>query len=330
MSSQPLFACTKCNSRHPFEELSQGQQLCKECRGAYPVVKCTYCRAEFQQENKSSTNSICKKCSEFVKKYGTPKSCEYCNIIAAFIGNKCQRCTNSEKKYGPPLTCEQCKQGCAFDRTEDRKKVNGKLLCWLCTLSYKRVLQKAKKQNHSTSGSSGSHRHSSSHGSSQHSHHHHHHHHHHKNSTSTHHKSKSHDKHKSHREHHHHHQNKRMKTEHSSNGVIPSNLNSATSVSSDITFMDAGNTDHMVAMTQLREQVASLKKQLNEKDKVILEKDKKITDLKAQLWETEKLLKNKITTVQKTHLDAIEVLQTKNRNLTKQLSQVSKKESKSS
>ena len=24
-----LFACSKCFSRHPFEELSQGQQLCK-------------------------------------------------------------------------------------------------------------------------------------------------------------------------------------------------------------------------------------------------------------------------------------------------------------
>lgn len=27
--SAALFACTRCNSRHPFEELSQGQQLCK-------------------------------------------------------------------------------------------------------------------------------------------------------------------------------------------------------------------------------------------------------------------------------------------------------------
>lgn len=33
-SSQALFACTRCNSRHPFEELSQGQQLCKVC----PIV----------------------------------------------------------------------------------------------------------------------------------------------------------------------------------------------------------------------------------------------------------------------------------------------------
>ena len=60
--------------------------------------------------------------------------CQYCNIIAAFIGNKCQRCTNSERKYGPPYSCEQCKQQCAFDRKDDRKKVGGRLLCWLCTV----------------------------------------------------------------------------------------------------------------------------------------------------------------------------------------------------
>lgn len=56
--------------------------------------------------------------------YLQPKPCQYCNIIAAFIGTKCQRCTNSEKKYGPPQTCEQCKQQCAFDRKEEgRRKV---------------------------------------------------------------------------------------------------------------------------------------------------------------------------------------------------------------
>ncbi|KAB0393354.1 hypothetical protein E2I00_012046, partial [Balaenoptera physalus] len=123
-----------------------------ECRIAHPVVKCTYCRTEYQQESK--TNTICKKCAQNVQLYGTPKPCQYCNIIAAFIGNKCQRCTNSEKKYGPPYSCEQCKQQCAFDRKDDRKKVDGKLLCWLCTLSYKRVLQKTKEQRKHLSSSS--------------------------------------------------------------------------------------------------------------------------------------------------------------------------------
>ena len=64
-----LYACSKCFARFPFEELSQGQQLCKvkvakmicfavahfkiilqKCRGDFPIVKCTYCRSEFQQE----------------------------------------------------------------------------------------------------------------------------------------------------------------------------------------------------------------------------------------------------------------------------------------
>ncbi|OWK61105.1 Protein FAM76B [Lonchura striata] len=159
-----LYACTKCNQRYPFEELSQGQQLCKvrrrprpglllgrragaergrgsagsnaalspqECRIAHPIVKCTYCRSEFQQESK--TNTICKKCAQNVKQFGTPKPCQYCNIIAAFIGTKCQRCTNSEKKYGPPQTCEQCKQQCAFDRKEEGRRKVGFVphLSWL-------------------------------------------------------------------------------------------------------------------------------------------------------------------------------------------------------
>jgi len=115
-----LFACSKCFSRHPFEELSQGQQLCKECRGSFPVVKCTYCRSEFQQESKSSTSSICKRCEQNVQKYGKPTSCQYCNIIAAFVNGKCHRCHDSYRRHGPPKSCEQCKQKCAFDKKRQR------------------------------------------------------------------------------------------------------------------------------------------------------------------------------------------------------------------
>lgn len=146
-----LFACTKCNSRHPFEDLSQGHQLCKECKGSFQVVKCNYCRSEFQQENSvtSKSSSICKKCEHLQEQHGKPKACAYCNIIAAFIGTRCQRCTNSEKKYGPPMSCEHCRQKCAFDRTdpESKKKVGDKLLCWLCTMAYKRTLAKARQKD---------------------------------------------------------------------------------------------------------------------------------------------------------------------------------------
>merc|ERR1711953_1594876 len=145
-NNTPLFACSKCFSRHPFEELSQGQQLCKECRGSFPVVKCTYCRSEFQQESKSSTSSICKKCELNVQKYGKPSSCQFCNIIAAFVGGKCHRCHDSYRRYGAPKTCEQCKQKCAFEK-EEKKRLDGKLLCWLCSLSYKRALVRTKQSD---------------------------------------------------------------------------------------------------------------------------------------------------------------------------------------
>lgn len=36
-----LFACSKCYSRHPFEELSPGQQLCKvnTCQKLFSNIK---------------------------------------------------------------------------------------------------------------------------------------------------------------------------------------------------------------------------------------------------------------------------------------------------
>ncbi|XP_076466473.1 protein FAM76B-like [Babylonia areolata] len=140
-----LFACTKCHGRFPFEVLSHGDQLCKDCRSNFPVVKCTYCRIEFQLSSKGSTSTVCEKCSQNVKAYGKPKACEYCSVLAAFIGKRCQRCVNSVKKWGPPTTCEQCKLKCAFHRRDgSKKKVDGKLLCWLCTQAYKRVLAKTR------------------------------------------------------------------------------------------------------------------------------------------------------------------------------------------
>uniref|UniRef100_A0A8C6HWJ7 Protein FAM76A n=1 Tax=Mus spicilegus TaxID=10103 RepID=A0A8C6HWJ7_MUSSI len=209
-----LYACTKCHQRFPFEALSQGQQLCKECRIAHPVVKCTYCRTEYQQESK--TNTICKKCAQDVQMYGTPKPCQYCNIIAAFIGNKCQRCSNSEK-YGSPCSCEQCKQHCAFDRKDDGKKVG----CWLCTLSYKLVLQKTKEQRkHLSSPSRGSHR-------------------------------------------------EKAQCSRLSGGSHHNN-----SFSPDLALGFPG-TDLFVIIVQLKEEVATLKKMLHQKDQVILEKELK-------------------------------------------------------
>ncbi|XP_037835026.1 protein FAM76B isoform X1 [Kryptolebias marmoratus] len=295
----------------------------QECRIAHPIVKCTYCRSEFQQESK--TNTICKKCAQNVKQFGTPKPCQYCNIIAAFIGTKCQRCTNSEKKYGPPQTCEQCKQQCAFDRKEEgRRKVDGKLLCWLCTLSYRRVLQKTKEQRKGFGSSNSSSLNEKDHHSRSHHHHHHHHHHQHRHSSSHHklsgslspeqepglwkqsHKSSSIQKETP---------KKKPKLE-----MKPSNGDSSSITQS----MDSGGTDNFILISQLKEEVMSLKRLLQQRDQTILEKDRKLTELKADFQYQESNMRVKMNQMEKSHKEAMEQQQGKNRELMKQVAALSK------
>lgn len=276
-----LFACSRCFSRHPFEDLSPGEQLCKECRGSFPVVKCTYCRSEFQQTSKSNTSSICKKCEANVKAYGKPTACEYCNIIAAFIGNKCQRCVNSERKYGPAVTCEQCKQRCAFDRHDDNKKMDGKLLCWLCTQSLKRALARTKQQLRDNDNR--------------------------RNHRS--HKSKS-----SHKE-------KRRSDSMKNSG---DDLQPHEKKSKNNPLQDPNSSDHVVAMTQLKETIASLQKRLQQKDQELLSKDKLITELKAQHHNNTQDMRNEMKNKEKMYDTKFTLMNTKIQNLLKEVATLSK------
>lgn len=320
-ANQHLFACTRCNSRHPFEELSSGQQLCRDCRGAFSMVKCTYCRTEFQQESKLSLNTICKKCEQNVKQFGKPSSCEYCNLIAAFIGNKCQRCTNSEKKYGTPLTCDQCKQRCAFDRKdpESRKKVDGKLLCWLCTLSYKRALAKAKQNDTSI-------RHTSiiMHKSS---------------------RSASGSRQKSDRSLHHHSSNSHNLNSSSTNNqsqlnsngnnsaqiakkprleLTKSNGNLPSATKPDASLLDPSNSEHVIVVTQLKDQINTLQKQVKNKESELLDRDKKIADLKAQLSREDRVWREKFNNQNKSHQEKLTQFQQKLVDLQRQNATLSK------
>ncbi|XP_022901921.1 protein FAM76A [Onthophagus taurus] len=295
--SAPLFACSKCFSRHPFEELSAGQQLCKECRGAFPMVKCTYCRSEFQQTSKGSTSTICKKCEQNVKAHGKPTACEYCNIIAAFIGNKCQRCTNSEIKYGPPVNCEQCKQKCAFDRHDDDKKVDGKLLCWLCTLSFKRALAKTKQSESDRRMIKMSQLRQNKHKDG---------------------KVRSHSKRPQRID------VTKMPPTDADNGPsakLPRNNTGPGLIRADV---DPNSSDHMVAMTQLKEQIASLQKQLNQKDGLLLNKDKQITELKAKHFTFETEFRNKIKLLEKDHDNKVDGLNYRIQTLLKEIASLSK------
>ncbi|CAG9559947.1 unnamed protein product [Danaus chrysippus] len=276
-TTNALFACSRCFSRHPFEELSPGEQLCKECRGSFPVVKCTYCRSEFQQTSKSNTSSICKKCEANVKAYGKPTACEYCNIIAAFIGNKCQRCANSERKYGPAVTCEQCKQRCAFDRHDDNKKVDGKLLCWLCTQSLKRALARTKQHLAVDK-----------------------------------HKHRSHNSHKDKRK------SDMLK------GINDEPLEKKSKLHPLQGELDPNSSDHVVAMTQLKETIASLQKKVQMKDNELLHKDKLITELKAQHHNDTTDLRNEMKNKDRLNETKFNLMNTKIQNLLKEVATLSK------
>lgn len=208
------------------------------------------------------------------------------------------RCTNSEKKYGPPYSCEQCKQQCAFDRKDDRKKVDGKLLCWLCTLSYKRVLQKTKEhRKHLSSSSRTSHQEKEQYsrlsGGS------------------------------------HYNSQKTLSTSSIQNEIpkkkskFESVTTNGDSFSPDLA-LDSPGTDHFVIIAQLKEEVATLKKMLHQKDQMILEKEKKITELKADFQYQESQMRAKMNQMEKTHKEVTEQLQAKNRELLKQAAALSK------
>lgn len=216
-----------------------------------------------------------------VKAHGKPSACDYCNVIAAFIGSRCQRCANSEKRYGPPQACEQCKQKCAFDRKdpEDKKKVDGKLLCWLCTLSYKRALAKTKstdpaRHTHVKLGKN---------------------------------------------------QEKRKPKYYvSKRPDRPDVTRQPLEGSEPKKARKDEQSDHVVAMTQLREEIASLQRQLQLKNQQMLGKDKEICELKAKNMRNEQDIRRKMNEKQKTHDSKVETLQGRIRSLSKEVAGLSK------
>ncbi|XP_015772202.1 PREDICTED: protein FAM76A-like [Acropora digitifera] len=300
-----LFACTHCNARHPFEQLSKGDQLCKDCRKTYPLVTCTYCRLEFHLLRNTEKDPVCKKCTYNFKMYGQPSCCEYCNIRAAFEGSKCSRCLSSEKKYGPPVSCEQCKLNCAFEKpAEARDKVDGKTLCLLCTLSYKRILHKAKKREKRVGGQ---------------------------------------DAHKRERKSKHAKLMKTENNDSPKDGKplsvaaaalerignnrgSPLNIGIYSSMTNDANSESIMLESHITELTELKEQVVNFKKQVQQKEQALIEKEKKITELKAEHWEKEKEFRQKIIQMQKDNADRVESLQVENRNLKRQVSSLSKAE----
>ncbi|MXQ94543.1 hypothetical protein E5288_WYG003470 [Bos mutus] len=87
---------------------------------------------------------------------------------------------------------------------------------------------------------------------------------------------------------------------------------------------DSGGTDNFVLISQLKEEVMSLKRLLQQRDQTILEKDKKLTELKADFQYQESNLRTKMNSMEKAHKETVEQLQAKNRELLKQVAALSK------
>nr|NP_648303.1 uncharacterized protein Dmel_CG4452, isoform A [Drosophila melanogaster]AAF50294.1 uncharacterized protein Dmel_CG4452, isoform A [Drosophila melanogaster]AAL39626.1 LD21662p [Drosophila melanogaster]ACL90732.1 CG4452-PA [synthetic construct] len=311
MSGKVLFACSKCFSRHLYEELSSGQQLCKGCRGSTSVGKCTYCRSEFQPATKSQ--SACKKCEHYLGKYGKPSACECCKIVAAFGGSKCMRCASYEAKYGPPVQCDECKLRSAFDRRDENKKVNGKLLCWLCACAYKRALLKAQQEGRIPMSKKRPHEKTSS----------------------------------SHRDSAAAKKPSRNELGKSGSGANNSGVNAVSGAGLDLPdkisrgnggngtiaapaaiTVDTNSSDHVVAITYLKERIASLEKRLNQKDKELLEKDKQLTELKGKNFEKENDMRNRLKEVERLHDMKVDNLNRKIASVLKELAVLKKSSNK--
>lgn len=302
-----LFACTKCHARHQFEDLSKDDQLCKSCRRKYPLVPCTYCRLEFHSLKKVKGEPTCAKCSHYLSQYGKPKNCKYCQLKAAFEKSCCARCVSSEKKYGPPVKCSRCKLQCAFNKSKEAQaKVEGQILCLQCTLEFKRIQRKQRKEKQSVDDRNPPvkddwHAGIKSHTTSQ--------------PVIA--PLKA--------------ENLATKFKSSMDTIKPRSKENSRAGSPFLSLSthdrNANETshdlssygDHMSELTKLRDEIAVLKKSLAAKEKTILDKDKKITELQAELWERDKLLKSKVSGIQKEYKDKIEELQRENGTLKKQI-----------
>jgi len=163
------------------------------------------------------------------------------------------------------------------------------MLCWLCTLSYRRALAKTK--------------HSERHSSSS--------------------KSKE-------QQHNNHHHNKRPQRpdvtkvglgDREDTGPTPKVFRPM--INRD-TLVDPNSSDHVVAITELREQVATLQKQLSSKDHQLLLKEKQMTELKASQFRMDLDFRNKMKTVQKEHEAKVESIQIRLKASQKEVSALSK------
>ena len=161
-------------------------------------------------------------------------------------------------------------------------QIDGKLLCWLCTLSYKRAIAKARQVE--TEGRLAKKRPSTE---------------------------------KQMKENH-----KKIHRVETTKQVLPEIPDKVARSSGG--SMDPNSSDHVVAMTQLKEQIASLNKRLQQKDRELLAKDKQITELKGKNFASENDMRTQMKDLEKYYETKVDVLNKKLAGLLKEVAQLSK------
>jgi len=143
--------CVNCHEQ-PY---SSAERLCDKCLRKLERVECAYCRIDFHQlsvDADAQRTPACHECRKKATAFGAPSACAYCSVVAAWSGGKCSRCERLELEHGPPGACVECKLVCAFDKDEaQRAKVDGLLLCFLCTRKYKRRRHEEERKSAATS-----------------------------------------------------------------------------------------------------------------------------------------------------------------------------------
>ncbi|OII73472.1 hypothetical protein cand_003070 [Cryptosporidium andersoni] len=141
--------------------------LCKECyRNLVKTSgdtsgkkECVHCKVEFLQHRilrkayHVFKKVVCMDCCKNLCTYNTdPVRCHFCDCWSVWNSRSlCDRCTTNRESYGEPLPCDMCRRSCAFDRGADiRQKVDGRLLCFLCTMKYKKLKHQEEKKTLST------------------------------------------------------------------------------------------------------------------------------------------------------------------------------------
>jgi chromosome segregation ATPase len=190
---------------------------------------------------------------------------------------------------------------CAFNKPEDvKRKVGGQTLCLLCTINFKKAQFKRKHQEGKKEPQKPT-----------------------ATAAATNRAVKHRDRHRD---------DGSSATKKAKLELIPSSDASSSpqflsSITRDTQPIDLISSNHLMETDKLYSEIASLKRQVAQKEQSLLEKDKQICQLKAEAMDKEKEFRTKSQSQQKNHSEMVDSLQAEIRTLRKQLSQSSHKSS---